>query len=316
MTRDSLLMCEGKARKVGSGEKELTDRGKRFAQKTGVWLLEHALRPGVVSSSPDGRARTTAEKLLKAAGWSARDIVLDERLSAPEAEKTLAVLAALPETSQPTLVVCKKDGVARLLQHLLGSVPTKLMPGMLLWLKTPEDWSNLPANSAELLQVVRPRDLPNGFPYPGIGGTERRQRPAYYYSQSAVIPYRLGPDGLEVLLIGSSKGTHWGIPKGIHEPGLSATESASHEALEEAGVRGVVHPSCIGAFHLSKWGALCRVDVFPMEVTQEIGLDDWQESHRSRRWLGVKDAVGLLFDNPELSAIVAELPDWHDSTQP
>ena len=53
-----------------------------------------------------------------------------------------------------------------------------------------------------------------------------------------------------------------------------------------------------------------------MEVTQEIGLDDWQESHRIRRWLGVKDAVGLLFDNPELSAIVAELPDWHDSTQP
>jgi 8-oxo-dGTP pyrophosphatase MutT (NUDIX family) len=44
---------------------------------------------------------------------------------------------------------------------------------------------------------------------------------------------------MEVLLIGSSKGTHWVIPKGIHEPGLSATESASHEALEEAGVKGV-----------------------------------------------------------------------------
>lgn len=319
MARDLLLMRAGKAQTADSGGKdlrELTNKGKRRAQKTGIWLLEHALRPGVAASAPEDHVRTTTAKLLKAAGWSARDILPDDRLSTPETEENLAALAALPETARPTMVVCRKAAFAGFLRHLLGCVPEKLTPGILFHLKLPEDWSSLPGKSAQLLDVVRPGDLPDGFPYPGIGGTERRKRPAYYYRQSGVIPYRLEPDGLEVLLIGSSKNTHWVIPKGIHEPGLSATESASQEALEEAGIRGVVGSSCIGTFHAWKWGAQCRVDVFPMEVTQEIDEADWEESHRSRRWLSVEEAKERLHDNPELSAIVSRLPEWCETRHP
>ena len=71
-------------------------------------------------------------------------------------------------------------------------------------------------------------------------GTEGvAQVPAWMYRQSAVIPYRKRPNGLEVLLVTSRKGTRWVLPKGVVEPGMTPAASAAREALEEAGIRGV-----------------------------------------------------------------------------
>jgi phosphohistidine phosphatase len=71
--------------------------------------------------------------------------------------------------------------------------------------------------------------------------------PAWMYRQSAVIPYRRGPSGLEVLLVTSRKGTRWVLPKGVVEPDLSPAASAAKEALEEAGVRGPIDDEPLGA---------------------------------------------------------------------
>lgn len=301
-------MRAGKARKpdlAGAAPHELKDRGKRGAQKTGIWLLEHDLRPEVVVSSPRQFAKVTAEKLLKAAGWSAGAIQQDIRLSSDTHVDILAALAELPDSSPPVLAVAHKAGVGAALRHLLGSAPTDLPTGILIHLRLPDDWTSLPPGSGQLLDVVKTRDLPDGFPFPGPGGNERRKRPAYYYSQSAVLPYRRHADGFEILLISSSKRTHWVIPKGIHEPGLSATESAAKEAFEEAGIEGNVGPQCIGTFYQHKWGATCSVAVYPMEVTRVIDQRDWQESHRMRCWLQVNEAKQLLSGNPKLSEIVS-----------
>ena len=48
--------------------------------------------------------------------------------------------------------------------------------------------------------------------------------PDWIYRQSAVLPYRQGPDGLEVLLVTSRKRSRWVLPKGIVEPGLTAPQ--------------------------------------------------------------------------------------------
>ena len=58
------------------------------------------------------------------------------------------------------------------------------------------------------------------------------------FSQSAVIPYRLSKNGLEILLITSLKRKHWIVPKGYIEFNLTPFESAKKEAYEEAGVLG------------------------------------------------------------------------------
>ena len=109
------------------------------------------------------------------------------------------------------------------------------------------------------------------------------------YRQSAVIPYRRGPSGLEVLLVTSRKGTRWVLPKGVVEPYLSPAASAAKEALEEAGVRGAIDDERIGTYQYRKWGGTCTVQVFAMEVEQEEA--DWPEANTRRRaWLTVDDA--------------------------
>jgi 8-oxo-dGTP pyrophosphatase MutT (NUDIX family) len=113
--------------------------------------------------------------------------------------------------------------------------------------------------------------------------------PEWMYRQSAVIPYRRAPSGLEVLLVTSRKGTRWVLPKGVVEPDLSAAASAAKEALEEAGVRGAIDDEPLGTYQYQKWGGTCTVQVFAMEVEEEVA--DWPEANTRRRaWLSFDDA--------------------------
>jgi phosphohistidine phosphatase len=130
-------------------------------------------------------------------------------------------------------------------------------------------------------------------------------KPEYYYRQSAVIPFRRGPSGLEILLINTRKGRRWIVPKGIVEPDLSEAESAAREAYEEAGVNGRVLPGPIGSYEYGKWGGTCRVAVYAMEVEQE--LDDWPEDFRQRQWLGPAEAADRVSE-AELERLISQLP--------
>jgi 8-oxo-dGTP pyrophosphatase MutT (NUDIX family) len=108
--------------------------------------------------------------------------------------------------------------------------------------------------------------------------------------QSGVVPFRVRRGTVEVLLITSSDGKRWGIPKGLIEPGMTPAESAANEAFEEAGVLGRVLEQAIGSFAYRKWGGRCEVKVFPMRVKDE--LNEWPESReRRRKWLPLKKAA-------------------------
>jgi len=113
--------------------------------------------------------------------------------------------------------------------------------------------------------------------------------PEWMYRQSAVIPYRRGPSGLQVLLVTSRKGTRWVLPKGVVEPNLSPATSAAKEALEEAGVRGPIDDEPLGTYQYRKWRGTCTVQVFAMAVEEEMA--DWPEAGvRTRAWLTIGDA--------------------------
>ena len=129
-----------------------------------------------------------------------------------------------------------------------------------------------------------------------------RTRPDWYYTQSAVIPYRLRDGSLEILLITSRKKKRWIVPKGVLEPHLSAADSAAKEALEEAGIRGRIHPEPLGSYDYEKWGGTCSVQVFVMEVTTI--LDAWPEDHRERQWLSPEEAARRV-EEPELERMLA-----------
>ena len=131
--------------------------------------------------------------------------------------------------------------------------------------------------------------------------------PEWIYKQSAALPYRLRNDDLEVLLITSRKGKRWLFPKGIVEPGLTPSASAAKEAKEEAGVEGEIWAQSLGEYSYRKWGGICTVDVFPMQVT--IEQEEWPEAtFRQREWMAVKGVADRV-DQNELGRLVCRLPE-------
>jgi phosphohistidine phosphatase len=315
MTRELLILRHGKSDwEAGTDDfhRPLKDRGKRAAQRVGVWLLQQGLLPDHVVSSPAERASVTAEKACKAMGLNARMIHREQAVYEAMTGELLQVLASCPASAQRVMLVGHNPGLEELLIYLAHEsiaypADGKLLPtATVAKLAMPDDWQGLHAGSARLLSITRPGELPRQFPFPFPDGPERRDRPAYYYTQSSVIPYRLHDGRPEILLVSSSQRKHWVVPKGIRDPGLTPQESAAKEAWEEAGVEGQVAKDALGSYRYEKWGATCTVDVFPMEVTRTIPEDEWEERHRGREWVAPEVAQRRL-RQAELKPLVAAL---------
>lgn len=125
------------------------------------------------------------------------------------------------------------------------------------------------------------------------------------FSQSAVIPYRIGKKGLEILLITSLKKKHWIVPKGYIEFNLTPFESAKKEAYEEAGILGSNETIEIGSFKLNKPIGVCMIKVFTMEVNEE--LEDYPDiNNRKRKWFTAEEASEII-SIPELGEMIKDL---------
>lgn len=241
-------------------EDGLSSKAKRKAQRLGTWIAQQGTRPARVLAENTPAALTSAEKAMKAAGWTADGIT--------------------PVGTCADVTLSHGDFLVASAQAL-SAVPggAGMRPGSLRVL-------------GETARDIRPRDLPKGFPYPAPDGAERRKRPAYYYSQSGVIAWRAASGGgVEVLLITSSSGRRWTIPKGIIEPGLTAAASAAKEAEEEAGLTGDLSPAPIGRYAHHKWGAECDVQLFAMRARQR--LPRW-EIYRHQEWLPPAEAAARI----------------------
>ena len=303
MTHELLIFRHGKSDwDAGTDDyhRPLKDRGKRGAQRMGVWLAQQQLIPDLIISSPAERALTTAQKLCKAMGMGDQGIQRDERIYGATAEDLLEVLAGCPESVQRLMLVGHNPGLEDLLVLLTGAAVVmpddgKLLPtATLARLTLPGTWKDVAPDSALLESITRPANLPKKFPFPGPDGSERRDRPAYYYTQSSVIPYRVRDGRPEILVIASSKKKHLVVPKGIKDPGLSPQESAAKEAWEEAGVEGEVAAEPLGEYRYEKWGGTCTVTVYPMKVTRMVPEDEWEENHRGRQWMSSEQAAAQL----------------------
>ena len=125
--------------------------------------------------------------------------------------------------------------------------------------------------------------------------------------QYAALPWREGKAGLEILLITSRETRRWVIPKGWPMITLAAHDAAAQEAWEEAGVRGEIVATPIGAFRYHKRmksgpPQRCRVDVYPLAVGVEE--KDWPEKRqRQRRWVSAPEASRMV-EEPGLRVLI------------
>jgi 8-oxo-dGTP pyrophosphatase MutT (NUDIX family) len=130
--------------------------------------------------------------------------------------------------------------------------------------------------------------------------------PSNIYDQSAVIPFKVENKHVKIMLIKSRKGK-WIIPKGIIEDGLSPQESALKEAVEEAGVAGIVNEQIIGEYKYEKWGGTCNVKVYSMFVNKEY--EKWEEDFfRIRRWFNLDEAI-IKIKNQKIAKMLNQIPD-------
>ncbi len=300
MKRELLILRHGKSDwdvACDDFQRPLKDRGKRGAQRMGAWLWREGRIADLIITSPAERALVTAEKCCKAMGLGAAGIIEKRRIYDAGAGDLMHVLNESPAEAQRILLVGHNPGLEELVEYLADVQPAipadgKLMPTATLAIfSVAEEWSALSAGGGHLEEIVRPNQLPKKFPFPAPDGPESRDRPAYYYSQSSVIPYRRVEGRLEILVIASSKNKHWVVPKGIIDPGLSPQESAKKEALEEAGAEGEPTAEALGDYRYEKWGATCTVSVYPMAVSRLLPADEWEEEHRGRGWVSPEEAM-------------------------
>ncbi|KHN46832.1 Nudix hydrolase 12, mitochondrial [Glycine soja] len=145
---------------------------------------------------------------------------------------------------------------------------------------------------------------------PARTGRQRQRYEDNLRLVSGCIPYRWTKDNtdqmgetreiIEVLMVSSPKRDDLVFPKGGWEDDETVTEAACREALEEAGVKGILReiPLGIWEFRSKTSQDLCSVEggcrgyMFALEVTEE--LETWPEQkNHARQWLNIKDAFKL-----------------------
>jgi len=61
----------------------------------------------------------------------------------------------------------------------------------------------------------------------------------------------------------------------------------------------------VGSYRYEKWGSICTVDVYAMEVTTVVPENEWQESHRGREWVSPEEAVERLKQKALIPMVIA-----------
>ena len=117
--------------------------------------------------------------------------------------------------------------------------------------------------------------------------------------QIGVLPYLMKQGKLQVLLVTSSSGNRWIIPKGHQEPDMTSHEVAMMEAVEEGGVLGTLHQELHLRCQMSNGRFL---QLYAMKISKL--LNSWPEEHlRVRRLVPLMEALRLI-DDPEMKRAV------------
>ena len=116
--------------------------------------------------------------------------------------------------------------------------------------------------------------------------------------QAAALAVRDG----RLCLVTSRSGRRWVLPKGLIDPGYTASEAALLEAWEEAGVVGTLDREPLGAYLYEKLDQEYHVVVFRMSVTE--ARESWPERGlRQREWVTPEEAIDRV-DEPGLRDIL------------
>jgi phosphohistidine phosphatase len=138
-------------------QRPLNERGHRDAPRVGEWLRERSLLPDVIITSDAVRARTTAQAVAKAAGYS-RQVIADPSLYHAKPEDVIDVLNGVADDAHTVLIVGHNPGLEEVVRLLTGE-HHGLVTAALVALDVPIDrWNELDGTiAASIVETWQPR---------------------------------------------------------------------------------------------------------------------------------------------------------------
>lgn len=170
MSRQLLILRHGKSDwdtdSASDFDRPLAARGKRDAPRMGEFLVQHALVPEYIISSPAQRAKQTAEAICEVLGRPVSDIHWEPGVYEAGLGTLMTILQRVPARIASVLLVGHNPGLASLFMYVCGDrVPIPpdgklLATATLARVSVTTTWKGLDKGTGTSLGVTRPRDLP------------------------------------------------------------------------------------------------------------------------------------------------------------
>jgi phosphohistidine phosphatase len=145
-------------------DRPLAGRGRRAAKAIARHMREHGVAPKLVLCSTARRARETLDRIKSALG--SPTVRVESDLYAASAPALLERLRCLPDTVESVMVIGHNPGLQELALELArpasaaSELAAKYPTGALATLAfDASSWQELGRDTAELVELVRPRDL-------------------------------------------------------------------------------------------------------------------------------------------------------------
>ena len=148
-------------------DRPLAPRGRRAAKVMAEHLGRKGIAPELVLCSPSRRTRQTLKRLVPALGKSA-DVQINPALYAASAPVLLEVLQEVPDEVESVMLIGHNPGIQDLALNLAGAgseIPrlrSKFPTAGLATLELNGSWRELASGSAELVWLVKPKELSRG----------------------------------------------------------------------------------------------------------------------------------------------------------
>lgn len=124
-------------------DRPLSDRGKRDAPKMGKRLAKRDVKPDLILSSPAMRALTTAEIIAKRLDYKLKEIVVDDRLYAGEADDLLKLIHELGDTLKRVMLFGHNPELTDLAHRLSSEITHMPTCAVAEFTFDAKSWSNI-----------------------------------------------------------------------------------------------------------------------------------------------------------------------------
>jgi phosphohistidine phosphatase len=149
-------------------DRPLSARGRRAAKLMAEHLRREGIAPELVLCSPSRRTRQTLTRIAPAGLGENVDVQIDSELYTASAAKLLEVLHEVPDEVESVMLIGHNPGIQDLALSLArgGSevvrVRSKFPTAALATLELDGSWRELVPGGAELVSLVKPKELLRG----------------------------------------------------------------------------------------------------------------------------------------------------------